>query len=104
MAEEAEGGKVVRVVFDSAAETPAQYTNTLVVQHDRHDFTISLFDVRPPLLLGPPEAKEQQVAALESVTARCVGRFVVAATRMPEFVQVMQDNLKTFQSSQESKE
>ncbi len=99
MAEEA-GGKALRVVFDSTADMPPQYANTLVIQHDQHDFTITLFDVRPPILLGPPELKEKQLEALETVRARCVGRFVVAATRMHEFVQVMQDNLQMYQASQ----
>jgi hypothetical protein len=104
MDEARKDGKALRVVFDAVQEVAPQYASNLVVQHDQHDFTITFLDVRSPLLVGPPEEKERQLRETESVRARCLARIIVAASRMPEFVQVMQDNLKTYQDTFATKE
>jgi hypothetical protein len=96
---EKDDGKALRIEFDVPADFPTKYASNLVVQFTEHDFTVTFFDIRPPLLVGTAEEKASQVAAMEKVKAAPLARIVIAASRMPEFVRVMQDNLKTFEAT-----
>jgi len=89
--------KEVLIDFEVPPDFPTKYASNLVVQHTEHDFTITFFDIRPPLLVGLPEDKASQLAALETVKATPLARIVVAASRMRQFVRVFQDNLETFE-------
>jgi len=91
-----DGGKDVRVVFNVPDDVRTEYVTNLVVQHTKHEFTVTFFQIPQPLLLGSPEQKRRQIESLEEVSARCVGRFVFATSRMPEVVQVLKDNMETF--------
>lgn len=70
-----------------------QYASNMVVQHTDHEFTISFFNITPPLILGEYEQVKQELGKMENVQADCVGRIIVAASRMPKFVEALQDNL-----------
>ncbi len=98
MAEKAQG-KAIRIDFDIPPDFPTGYASNLVAQYTEHDFTITFFDVRPPLLVGTPDEKASQLEAIPTVKAVPVARIVVAASRMHEFVQVLQDNLASFNST-----
>jgi hypothetical protein len=99
-----EQGKAIRIDFDVPPDFPTKYASNLVVQHTEHDFTITFFDIRPPLLLGSADDKIRQLEGIEAVKAAPVARIVVAASRMHEFVQVLQDNLKTYRAAVAEKE
>ena len=97
--------KAIRIDFDVPPDFPTGYASNLVAQHTEHDFTITFFDIRPPLLIGTPDDKAGQLNSIQAVKAKPVARIIVAASRMHEFVQVLQDNLKTYQArSQPEKE
>ena len=78
---------------------PCQYATNLVVQHTEHEFIISFFRASPPIVFGPREDAIERTRQMESVRAECVGRIVVAPGRMPEFVEVLQQNLERFNQS-----
>ena len=96
MADPADDGKAVPIVWEVPPGFPSQYATHLVVQHTEEDFTITFWDLRPPILMGTPDEKRQQVEALKAVRPDALARIVVSPRRMREFTQVMQDNLKTF--------
>jgi Protein of unknown function (DUF3467) len=79
----------------------SRYATNLVVQHTEHEFTISFFELHPPLLLGSPEERKAQLEHIKSVRAECVARIIVAAERMPEFLKVLQGQLEAYQTSRE---
>ena len=85
-------------------DTPCQYATNLVVQHTEHEFIISFFRASPPILLGTMDEVKEQLKDIQSVPAQCVARVVVAVSRMPEFVQVFQQNLENYLAKQESEE
>jgi hypothetical protein len=91
--------KSLPIRFDTS-EAP-RYATNLVVQHTDHEFIISFFQVMPPLLVGPPEAKAEQVKQLTEIKGTCVGRVIVPATRMHEFVEVFKANFEKYQSKQQ---
>lgn len=98
---ETNSGKKVPVILQEPENTPSFYATNLVVQHTKYEFIISFFEVRPPLLWGPPEEKEKMLEEIDAIRSSCSARIVVAADRMPSFVQVLQDNLKTFLASKD---
>ncbi len=99
---EKDQGMAIRVDFDIPPDFPTRYASNLVVQHTEHDFTITFFDIRPPLLVGTAEEKASQLGAIEAVKAAPIARIIVAASRMAEFVRVLQDNLKTYETKARS--
>lgn len=86
----------IRVVWEVPPGFPTLYSTHLVVQHGEEDFTITFWDLRPPVLMGSLEEKQQQVWALKEVRPTALARIVVSPSRMRQFTQVMRDNLKTF--------
>jgi hypothetical protein len=87
------------IVWEVPTGFPTHYATHLVAQHSDEDFTITFWDLRPPVLMGSPDEKSQQVKALKEVRPTALARIVVTPRRMREFVQVMQDNLKTFEET-----
>jgi hypothetical protein len=81
-----------------------QYATNLVVQHTDHEFIISFFKVAPPLVVGEPEEVKAQLEQVESVRAECVAQVIVAAGRMPEFVDAFQRNLEGYRTRLEERE
>jgi len=76
----------------------SRYATNLVVQHTEHEFTISFFEAEPPILLGTPEERQAALEQISSVPLKCVARVTVSASRMPEFVRVLQNSLERYQS------
>jgi hypothetical protein len=96
MADQSDDAKVVPVIWEVPAGVPTHYSTNLVVQHTDEDFTITFWDVRPPVLIGTREEKRKQVEALKEIRPTALVRIILSPSKMREFTQVMQDNLKTF--------
>ncbi len=94
--------KAIRIDCEVPPDFPSSYASNLVAQYTEHDFTITFFDVRPPLLMGTPAEKVSQLNAVDVVKATPIARIVVAASRMHEFVQVLSDNLQSYRTRAES--
>lgn len=71
----------------------SRYATNMVVQYTEHEYTISFFEVRPPLLLGTPEQISERLKAIDSVKATCVARVIVAADRLQDFIDALQANV-----------
>jgi hypothetical protein len=93
-----ERSRAVPVEWHFPDDIVSRYSTNLVVQHTEHEFSISFFEVRPPIILGSPEQVQAALQRIESIPAVCVARIIVAAERMPEFVRVLQDNLTQYQA------
>lgn len=95
----AEDSREVSINFHIPDGFRTLYATNLVVQHTKHEFIITFFEVLPPLLLGTPEMKTKQLDSVREIQGSCLARIAVPATRMEEFVQVLSDNLKTFKET-----
>ena len=82
----------------------ARYVTNMVVQRAENEFIVSFFEIRPPLLLGNPDEIIEKVKKMDSIRANCVAQIIVAADRMPVFVEVLVKNLKRSQGQVEDKE
>jgi len=84
--------KIVKVRLATPSTLPSQYATNFSVQGTDHEFIITFFEARPPLIAGSPAEQEEQWARVSEVEAVPLARVIVAATRMPELLQVLQDS------------
>jgi hypothetical protein len=96
MAEQEIKGIYVPIEWHAPEDLISRYANNILVQHEEHEFIISFFEIRPPLLLGSPEEIKAKLEQTESVRAECVARIIVAADRMPSFIEALQGNLEKY--------
>jgi len=93
MSEEAEQVKL-KLEWRIPEGLAGRYATNMVVQRTEHEFVLSFFEVYPPMVIGSPDEIKTQLEQLETVRAECIARIIVAASRMPEFVEVLQKNLQ----------
>lgn len=73
-----------------------RFADHVVVQHTEHEFVISFYEMERPVLLGTAQERNERLRSIESIKAVCVARIAVAAGRMPEIVQALNDNLSRY--------
>jgi hypothetical protein len=96
MAEQKAEGIYVPIEWYVPEDLVSRYANNIVVQYEEHEFIISFFEVRPPVLLGSSEEIKAKLEQVKSVRAECVARIIVAADRMPVFIEALQGNLEKY--------
>jgi hypothetical protein len=80
----------------------SRYATNMVSQPIQHEFVISFFEAQPPILVGTPEENKMRFQELGAIRAECVARIIVAAERLPEFIEVLQTTLATYRASKEA--
>lgn len=101
MAERTGEGKLVPIDWQIPRGLVPRYATNMLVQHGEHEFILSFFETWPPIVMGPPEDVEDRFRNIDSIEARCVGRVIVAADRMPGFIEALQTNLDRYLAKQE---
>jgi len=71
----------------------SKYATNIIVQATENEFIISFYELPPPIILNPVE----DLKNLDSVTAECVARIIVAGNKMPEFLDVLTRQVKAYQ-------
>ncbi len=69
-----------------------RFASNMVVQSLEHEFKISFFEVNPGIQLGP-EAKPP-----DKVQANCIASVIVSASKLPDFIGVLQEQLEQYNS------
>jgi hypothetical protein len=82
-----------RIDWNVPNDVQTRYATNLVVQSAAHEYIISFFEIRPPILLGSPEERQVTAQEIKSLPATCVARIVVARDKMPEFAKVLHDHV-----------
>lgn len=72
----------------------ARYSTNMVVQRLDNEFLISFFEVKPPIILGDPDAIKDGLKSLKSIQANCVAQIIVAHDKLPSFINALQKNYK----------
>ena len=88
----------VPIEFHVSAGIESKYATNMVVHYQEHEFIIHFFEAYTPFFLGSPGELEEQRQSATSVRAECVARIVVAAERMPGFVEALQTNLDKYRA------
>jgi hypothetical protein len=85
----------VPLVWTGAEDVPILFGNSFVCQFDADlsAFIITVGQVTPPALLGPPEALAEQARQIEFVPVRVIARLAVTPSRMNELIQVLHANV-----------
>lgn len=84
------------IVWQSPEGIRSKIATNLVVQHTEHEFILSFFEIKSPLILGTAEEKAEQLANIETVFASCVARIVITPGRMEQFLHLMKENFDNF--------
>jgi hypothetical protein len=76
--------------------TEGKYATHLVINHGQHEFFISFFQIRPPLLIGSDEEIEAQIAELKSVRAEFLSTIIIPADGLEGFIATLQEHLENY--------
>ena len=90
--------------FHVSENLVSRYATSLVVQFGRHEFILSFFEARPPILLGPLEERKAALQKLDAIQAECVARIIISPAQMPDFIKAMEQNLERYRSLVEAAE
>ena len=100
--------QVEAVVLPLARQFPPHQvgvlSNHFVIQRDGSEFHLLFFQTQPPTIIAESEEEKERLIEpyrTNGVPSICVARIIVSADRMPAFVKAMQDNLGSYQASQE---
>jgi hypothetical protein len=73
-----------------------RYATNFVVLHTQTEFMLYFFEVVPPISLVTSTGGTQTFENVESVQAKAIARIVVSPSRMPEFMNALQENWSKF--------
>lgn len=82
------------IEWNVSDDVVARYATNMLVQKGENEFIISFFETKPPLILGTPDEINKRVNDLKSIKANCVSQIIIAAEKMPSFIEALQSSLK----------
>jgi len=94
-------GILIPIEYDVPQGLSSRFANYMTIQQDGHEFYLSFFEITPPLALGTPEQRREQLKELGSVKGTCVARIVFSAERMPGIVEVLHEQVEKYKSRKE---
>ena|SRR5947209_19481006 len=97
-------GLTLPVEWHVSENIQSRYATNIVVQPIQHEFVISYFEAQPPIILGTSEENRAKYQELGAIRAECVARVIVAAERLPEFIEAMQTSLAAYRASKEAEQ
>jgi hypothetical protein len=69
-------GIVMPIDWHIPDDLQSRYATHMAVQHMEHEFLISFFELRPPMIIGQPEETLEKLKQLKSMQANCVSQIV----------------------------
>ena len=76
----------------------SHFSAHFIAQFQQDHFILSFFEIFPPPLLA--ETDEERLASLKAIDhidAKCVARVIVTPSKMRELIQILSENLATYQ-------
>ena len=96
-----EDAMTLPVIYIGAEDEPILFANQFVIQHEKNEFILTVGQLQPPILLGSPEDRKEQVKKLTYVPIMVVARFGLTRQRLAELIEVLQSNLRRYDKKQE---
>lgn len=81
-------------------ELQTRYITNMTLQRTEHEFVLSFYEQRPPILFGSPAHIQTAASQLDSIRATCVARVVIANGRFPDIADVFKRALAEYQAEQ----
>jgi len=91
----------VPVVYTDMEEVPIVFANQFIIQHQQDEFILTMGQLQPPLLLGSPEDRMEQVKKLTYVPVKVVAKFGFTRERLTELIKALQTNLRIYDEKKE---
>ena len=91
--------RTIPVEWYTPDEIKTYHATDMTVSFTGHDFVVSFFELRPPLILGSVSERIAQSKEIKSVRKQCVSRIAVNVDRMPAFIKAFQTNLKRYKDA-----
>jgi len=88
------------ILYIGAEDVPVLLGNNFVIQHVGNEFILTVGQMTPPITLGDPDQQVEQLKKLSYVSVRVVARIGFTRQRMVELIQILQENLKTYDQRQ----
>lgn len=89
--------KTIPILFENPSSRAAIYANQMVVQHDSETVYLNFFELLPPMFTGTDDDRAKQIEEIQSVTASCVARVAVPASRLVDFMTALQETHRKFE-------
>lgn len=81
-----------KIVRTNPDELKYEFTNDVVITHDRENFYLQFGQVSPPHISGRDDL--ENMAALGAIESQAVSRLVLDKAYIPTLIRALQDNLK----------
>lgn len=76
------------------------FANQFAIQFNQDEFILTVGQIQPPLLLGPPEQQHEQAKRLTHVAIRTLVRVGMTRQRMVELVELLTEHLRRYDEQQ----
>jgi hypothetical protein len=84
----------VPIVWVGAEEMPILVANQMAIQHPGPDeFVLTFGQLTPPLILGSPEQRQEQLKRVTFASVQPVARVGFNRRRLQELIRILQENL-----------
>lgn len=84
----------IRIIWETDGEGPAAFANQFIIQHQRNEFFLTIGQLIPPAILGDAEEKARQLAELNYIPVKLLGKMAFTRDRMVELIALLQENLE----------
>lgn len=86
-------GRMVNVRWSIPDTLPTRFATNMLIQSNEHEYILSFFEVRPPLISGSEDEHIAAIEAMGGLPAQCVARVAIATTRMHTFIRAFAQTL-----------
>ena len=83
------------ITYIGLDETPILSANAFLVQNQQGEFTITIAQLAPPMVMGEPDEIREQLQQIPFIPARVLGRYGLTPRRTRELIKALQENLAT---------
>ena len=95
MAQENDGSVAVPLVWVDNQNAPILYANQFIIQHEHDEFLLTVGQMQPPIILGTPEERAEQIKMVSYVSVNMVARIAFNRIRLVALIEALQTNLRT---------
>ena len=94
-------GRPVPLTWLDVDDVPVSLANQFVIQVEQDEFILTLGQMVPPLLLGTPEEKTDQLEQLDFVPVKPLARIAFTRARLRELVQLLEGSAELYDRQHE---
>ena len=97
-----QGGQIsLPLVYVGAEEVPVLLANMFVSQFEQNEFILTVGQLVPPILIGTLEEREEQAKKVGYVAVKIVAKLGLTRQRVVELIQLLQENLRNYDTEQQ---